>query len=171
MSKTVVVAVVLGVLLVSAGASFAQMYGGYGATGEQTKPYLRGKVGWFQPNESDLDGDVAFGVDYVMPQQMAFVTIDRVHADDTFVDSTTWSLLVGMYRPLESGRQSFYYGAAIGVAREEVETPFGDADESRFAWEIGGGMLISQKGFAELKYRDAGSDGNRGLILYLGIGF
>jgi hypothetical protein len=171
MSKTVVVAVVLGMLLVSAGAAFAQMYGGYGAPAEQTKPYLRGKVGWFEPTESDLDGAVAFGVDYVIPQQMAFLSIDRLHADNTFADSTTWSLLVGMYRPIESGSHSFYYGAGIGIARETVETPLGDVDDTRFAWEVGGGMLISTKGFAELMYRDGGSDGNRGVVLYLGIGY
>jgi hypothetical protein len=167
-----VVVVVLGALLLSAGAAFAQVYGGYGAPGQETKPYIRAKVGWFQPNDSDLDGSIAFGLDYVVPAQQAYVSVDRLHADSTGVESTTWSLMGGMYRTVEYSKHQFYYGAGIGIAREKLErVSLGDENTSRFAWEIGGGVLIGRNGFGEIHYRDGGSDGNRGPLLCLGVSY
>jgi len=172
MSTKVMVVVVLGALLLSAGAAFAQDYGGYGAPGQEMKPYIRAKVGWFQPNDSDLNGAIAFGLDYVIPAQQAYLTVDRLHADDTGVKSTTWSILGGLYRQTEYGKQKCYYAAGIGIAREKLErVGLPDENNSRFAWEISGGVLIGRNGFGEIHYRDGGSEGNRGPLLYLGVSY
>jgi opacity protein-like surface antigen len=176
MRSRVIVLVVVAVLMLSAGAALAQ-YGGYGAPGETAKPSVRAKVGWFEPSSSNLDGDVAFGLDYVIPYAQSsyvkrpydlYVTVDRLHGKDTFAESTTWSLLAGINLMLQ---ERFYAGVGIGAARETRETPFGDRDETRFAWEVGAGARLSGNGFAEVKYRDGGSDGNRGPVIYLGIAY
>jgi hypothetical protein len=176
MRGKVIVLVVVAVLMLSAGAALAQ-YGGYGAPGETMKPYVRAKVGWFEPSGNNLDGDVAFGLDYVVPYAEStyikrpydlYVTIDRLHAQDTFVESTTWSILAGINLKLQ---ERFYAGLGIGAARETLELPFGDRDDTRFAWEIGAGATLSRNGFAEIKYRDGGADSNRGPVLYLGISY
>lgn len=173
MRTKVIVLVVLGALMLSAGAAFAQgTYGGYGAPGEEQKPYLRAKIGWFEPSESDLDGNIAFGVDYIVPHEMEhllYLSVDRLHAEDTSVESTTWSLMAGAYIKTPP---RFYYGAGIGIARETLEiTGLPDRDETNFAWEISGGMMVGRTGFVEVKYRDGGEDGNRGPIIWAGVGY
>jgi len=168
--KALIAAVVLGALMLSAGVAFAQVvYGGYGAPGQETKPYVRVKVGWFLPNDSDLNGALAVGADYVVPAHQAYVTVDRLHADDSAADSTTWSLLAGLYRTVTYANQELYYAAGIGVARETLDTPLGSRDTSRFAWGVGGGLMIGRNGFGEIQYRDGGSDGNRGLVFSVGV--
>ena len=176
MRARVIVLVVVAVLMLSAGAALAQ-YGGYGAPGETMKPYVRAKVGWFEPSGDNLDGDVAFGLDYMVPYAQTeyikrpydlYVTVDRLHAKDTFVESTTWSILAGLNLKLQ---EKYYAGLGIGVAREELERRSGDRDETRFAWEIGVGARLSNNGFAEIKYRDGGADSNRGPVIYLGISY
>ncbi len=174
MRTTFVVMVVLGAMVLCAGAAFAQ-YGGYGgyasSSMEQEKPFVRAKIGWFEPSESDLDGDLAFGVDYVAPYKqpyLLYLTVDRLHADNAAVESTDWAILVGANLKVKGG---YYYGAGIGLSREELETVAGNTNDTSFAWEIGGGLKIGVNGFGEIKYRDGGKDGNTGVIIYLGTSY
>jgi len=168
-AKVVIVMAVLGAMLVCTGAAYAQ-YGGYGKYGaEQAKPYLRAKVGWFEPNESDLDGALAFGVDYIVPHEqmhLLYLSVDRLHAEDTAVETTAWSIMGGAYIKLEGG---YYYGGGIGWSRHKLEQGLlPDRDDDGFAWEVGAGANLGRNGFGEIKYRDGGEDGNKGFILYLG---
>jgi len=168
-ARVMIVMAVLGAMLVCTGAAYAQ-YGAYGRYGaEQPKPYLRAKVGWFEPNESTLNGDVAFGVDYIIPAQTAYITVDRLHTEDTDVKATSWSILGGIYRMAEVGKRQFYYGAGLGLARQKLQrTGLPDKDDDNVAWEVCAGTDLGRNGFAEVKYRDGGEDGNKGFILYLG---
>jgi len=172
MKTRVIVAVVLGALLLSAGAAFAQVYGGSGGPGSEANPYLRLKAGWFQPSDSDLDGDIALGLEYVVPAQQAYLGVDRLHATGTDTESTTWSLMGGVYRTAKSGTYPVYYGAGVGIARETLEqVGLPDDTRTRFAWEAGVGLQIGRKGFAEIHYRDGGSDANRGPVLCVGVSY
>ena len=167
MRTKVIVVAVLSAVLLSAGAAWAEVqYGGYGIVAGEERPFLRAKIGWFEPSEGDLDGDIAFGVDYIIPARQTYLTIDRLHAEDTAVEATTWTIIGGLYRVTPRG---YAYGAGIGWSSQELETPSGDKDEDNLAWEIGAGMSVSETGFAEVKYRDGGEDGNTGLVLYFGV--
>ncbi|HUT73600.1 MAG TPA: hypothetical protein VM221_02045 [Armatimonadota bacterium] len=166
--RTVVVMVVMGALLLSAGAAFAQ-YGYGGSTMPEEKPYLRAKVGWFEPSEGALDGDLAFGVDYIVARgetQLLYLTVDRLHAEDTTVENTAWSVLGGVYYKAKGG---FYYGGGVGWSRNTLETVgLPDRDDDNLTWEVGASLGVGGKGFAEIKYRDGGQDGNTGVVLYVG---
>jgi len=169
MRVKVVLVAVLAVLVLASGTALAQIYGGYGAPGQTAKPYVRAKVGWFFPTESGVEGDVAFGLDYLVPRErpsLLYLSVDRLRATNDIFESTTWSLMGGAYM---RGPQGFYYGAGIGAAREERDTIFGDSTDTRFAWEIAGGKMVGRNGFAEIRYRDGGSDGNRGPVICLGV--
>lgn len=169
MRVTVVLVAVLAVLVLASGTALAQIYGGYGAPGERAKPYVRAKVGWFLPTESGVDGDVTFGLDYLVPHDrpnLLYLSVDRMRATNDVFESTSWSLMGGAYM---RGRQGFYYGAGIGVAREERDSFFGDSTDTHFAWEIAGGKMLTRNGFAEVRFRDGGSDFNRGFIISLGV--
>jgi hypothetical protein len=163
--------VVMGALLLSAGAAFAQ-YGYGGSMMPEQAPYLRAKVGWFEPNQSHLNGDLAFGLDYIVPRgqtQVLYLTADRLHAEDTAVENTAWSVLGGAYYKAKGG---FYYGGGVGWSRNTLEVlgqP--DRNDDDFAWEVGAGLGVGRKGFAEIKYRDGGQDGNTGVVLYVGTSY
>ncbi|UCH35990.1 MAG: hypothetical protein JSV65_06460 [Armatimonadota bacterium] len=170
MRTKVLVLVVLGVLTVSAGAAWAQ-YGGYGAAAQEEKPFLRAKVGWFEPDESALDGDLAFGVDYIVPEHQGYLSIDRLHAEDGAAETTAWSIMGGIYRTSTYANREVYYGAGVGWSSHELKTPLVKRDDDGFAWEVGAGMNLSRTGFIEVKYRDGGEDGNTGFILFVGMSY
>jgi len=155
------VAVLVAVLLVCAGAVFGQ---------DEPKQW-RGKIGYFHPTASAVDGGIALGVERLLetdkPGREKAIELDYAQCSSGPVDADVYYLLYTDRRVKPTG---YYWGWGAGFCRLSAGVGWISASKTDLAWQVCGGIQKPRQSY-ELRYVDGSRNGNTGFMLTAGMRF
>ena len=160
MNRSTVV-VLVAVLLVAAGA----------VCGQDEPKQWRGKIGYFSPTETSLDGGIALGGERLLqtnkPGRETAIELDYAQCSSGPVNVDVYYLLYTDRRLTPTG---YYWGWGAGLCRLSAGVGWISASETDLAWQVCGGMQKARQSY-ELRYVSGGRNGNTGFMLTAAMRF